>query len=257
LSLRSPPIIEAWIGFRFSPNAAKQPWDLPVALPFINHFGQTLDHVQVVRTEEITIQERTAQGIPKSISGKQTLDRVQARNPSGTRWLQVADDMLVYNIVEKGSAYPGYDMLCEAALGALTSYVDFFSPSAVKQVAIHYVDLIELPNFSQGINVPEFFNVFVKVPDGFSDIERFSTNLIFAPSSDDHRLSIRFRSEPINPVNKAIRFRMEWHADCDNIDSLESTVVRSRLDLAHEDIRKHFQLCFTDRTWKLFEPRPR
>ena len=67
MHLKNPPIVEVWVGFLFTPSQEKTKWDLESAMPFFEQFRATLSHVQIQKTEELTILERTPSGKPKKI----------------------------------------------------------------------------------------------------------------------------------------------------------------------------------------------
>jgi uncharacterized protein (TIGR04255 family) len=259
LRLARPPIIEAWIGFSFEPNPDKGPWETQ-ANAFVDKFSREFPIKLLLRTEEIRVEERLPTGIPTVISGKLSLDRIRARNEGGTEWLQVGEDLLAYNCVRpnKDHAYPGYEELRSRAFAKLEAYIDCFHPSSIRNMALHYVDLIEIDAAGKMVQLPEFFRVLPGVPDEtFSPLARFSLDLTFQPSAEVELLTLRFRDEPPDPVSGAFRFRMEWHVRSHPVDSLDPKLLRDRLDAMRARVRDCFKACFTEAGWKLFGPAPR
>jgi uncharacterized protein (TIGR04255 family) len=167
----------------------------------------------------------------------------------------VGEDLLVYNMLESSSTYSGYQVLRKESLDAYDAYVRYFKPAHVREFALHYLYIVEVPTTVQKkIDLSEYFRVYAQFPEEFRQLSNFNLSLGFTTADDDDSLSLRFRDEPPNPASEAYRFRMEWHCASGNVNTLDSTLVGARLDRARTEIVHRFQASFEKAGWALFEP---
>jgi uncharacterized protein (TIGR04255 family) len=259
LKLAKPPVIEVGIEFHFDPQPDKQPWDLPVAGPFIDRYKTSFPHVEVLQAEQFHIEKRGPGGVPARIFGQISLDRLRAHNEEGTRWIQVGNDLLVCSLVRHEEIYPGFDQLREEALATLHQYVEHFKPASVKRAALTYLDLVEIPipEGQIGFRVEDFFRLHVEVPDGvFGAVGYFSLQLVFPKKAGGtDQLSLLFSTAPPVQDRRACRFQMHWHCLCEDVNSLDKGVIAGRLETAHQRLRECFRASFTDKGWALFQPK--
>jgi uncharacterized protein (TIGR04255 family) len=250
-------VIEVGIEFHFDPRPDKAAWDLPVARPFFERLQQTFPHVEVVQAEQIRIEKRTPGGIPETISGQISLDRVRARNLEGTRWVQVANDLLVCNLVRQGNTYPGFDSLRDDALAKLDQYIEHFQPVSVRQVAVNYLDLVEIP-FPGGngiLRLDDYLRVRMELPDEpFGPVGAFSLQLQFPRRKERDQVALLLHTFPPDMGRRVGRFQMHWHCLCEEVCSLDRNEITRRLGAAHERLASCFQASFTEKGWELFRP---
>lgn len=257
MELANPPVIEVGIEFHFDPAPDKQPWNLRVAKPFIERFQADYPHVEVIQAEQIRIEKRAPGGLPKEITGRISLDRVRARNEEGSRWLQVGDDLLVYNLVRQGGAYPGFAQLRAEALDKFDQFVEHFQPVSVRQVALTYLDLVEVPvpSDASGIPLEDYFRLRVEIPDeAFGPVASVSLQMYFPRRPATDQLTLRFHTVPVSPGQRTCRFQMHWSCECEEIKTLDKKEITRRLEAAHRRLVDCFRASFTDRGWALFTP---
>lgn len=255
--LRSPPVIEVGIEFHFEPRPDKEPWDLPVARPFIERLQPVFSHVEVVQAEQIRIEKRAPGGLPERISGQISLDRVRARNEESSRWVQVGNDLLVCNLVRHGEVYPGFEQLRTDALAILERYVEHFRPVSVRQAGVTYLDQVEIPvpTSCSSIRLEEYFRLRVDFPDeDLGPMGAFSLQLQFPREHARDPVTLLFHTLPSVPSSGVLRFQMHWHCLCEEVCSLDKDEINRRLDAAHMRLRKSFRASFTDPGWALFQP---
>jgi uncharacterized protein (TIGR04255 family) len=255
LRLANPPIVEVGVEFQFDPNPEKPPWDLPVAMPFIQRFQESLPHVEIVQAEEIRIEKRSSRGIPEKLSGKISLDHVKAQDKDERRRLEVGSDRMGYRLLRCGKEYPGFDSLLIEALDKLSQYVEHFHPTAVRGAALTYLDIVKIPvTPGEGVDLDDYFRLGLRVPDDpFGVLGGFSIKLIFPHSPRADGVLLVFATEPTTE-DGALRFRMRWQGPCDGINSLGPDAISQRLEAAHEHMRKCFMACFTEKGLGLFDP---
>lgn len=255
LRLANPPVVEVGIDFQFEPNPEKQPWDLPVAIPFVERFKDCLPHVQIVQAEEIRIEKRSPQGRPEKLSGKISLDHVKAHDECEKQWLEVGNDRMAYRLRRGGNEYPGFEAVLEEAVKLLSQYMDHFRPTAVRRAILTYVDIIRIPSGAEaGIDLDDFFRLGVKLPeDPFGPLGGFAIRFVLPQSPCADSLQVRFVTEP-ETEKGSMRFRMHWQSLCDGINSLDEEKLRQRLSAAREHLVKCFMACFTEQGLKLFNP---
>ncbi len=253
--LKNPPVIESWIGFRFEPAEHARPWDIQAADKFLSCFESTFPHREAFFRTQFEIQEISPSRRPRIVSRETQLEKVRARNEEGTAWLQVAEDLMVYNRTRGDGTYHGFASLRDEALSKLSEYVAFFQPIRLQSAQLHYVDVIKIPiPADKKLELDECFNLHVTVPSQFGDTLYFETRLLLQPPNEADTLEVRFKSEPPSEDPAAYRFRLNWHMSCASLGGFDPEVVKGRLDQAHEYLISSFKASVTERTWSLFEP---
>lgn len=258
MKLENPPVTQTWIGFSFNPGQQGRHWGLETAGKFLAQFEDSLPHREAVFAAHFEVQELSPGSRPRIVRQGEELQSVRARDAEGTHWLQVGADRLVCIRARGAHDYPGFEPLRDEALDKLSEYLEFFRPSGLRSVELHYVDQIEIPIPPEGrIDLADYFNLRVEVPDEFGPVDDFSTRLFLSPPNGDDTLEVRFQSEPPNRETEVYRFRIDWHMVCPNLAATDRETVGSRLEKAHEDLGGFFKASFTERTWALFRPSER
>ena len=254
MKLDNAPVIQTWIAFTFAPSPQKREWDMNAAREFLYRYRESFTHVDAIFDETYHIEEISPSRPPEVVKREVGLDRVRARDEKATRWLQLANDQMVFNIM-RGHDSPDYQFLREEALSKLEDYVAFFGPTGLERAELHYVDIIEIPKPPDGhIKLDEYFNLRVELPETFGPTWYFSFRLLLRPPVDGDILEVRFQSEVPKPNSSTYRFRTDWHMICANIATLDRGAIGERLDRAHDCLFECFQASVTPETWKLFHP---
>jgi uncharacterized protein (TIGR04255 family) len=259
--LARPPLIEAWVEFHFESAAATDTWSAGAIDEFLSRFADQAAHRDRFVTRQLAFEDPLPPGGTGSsvvhVRTEDRLVRVRACNASRTRWIQVARDLLVYNLARHGTEYPGFDSLRDNALAVLAAYCERFQPQFVREAVLHYTDLVDIPAPKQGmINLPHYFSLFPQTPDAFSGVmAQFAQQVIIRPCADrEDTVLIDFRTE-IAPSDKdTYRFRMDWHCTCSRIDTLDLAIIGHRLGAIRSCVRGMFRECFKEPAWISFQP---
>lgn len=256
MDLQKPPIVEVWVEFQCDPSESGPSWGIGVATEFLKQFSDDFAHTEMLNEQKFQIATLPT-GDPRVDVGEVRLSRIRTRDDLETRWLQLGEDVLAYNIVKKAGTYPGFDILCEEAWEKFTAYVRHFQPRCVRKLRLHYLDRVEIPcSPGEPIDLDKFFLIGVKCPDTpFNAISRFAIQVAFDCEDADDDLSLTFRSEPRSADAKVARMLMDWEATSENVASLSHADIMKRLKRAHNRIRDCFEASFTSKGWALFEPR--
>ena len=217
MKLRRPPIIEAWIEFHVEAPDNEQTWPdetdaflCEVEPEFAMQEAVLKDQVQLVGRDPSTLR-------PNEIKGKTELLRVRAFDPERTRCLQAGEGIFVYNLSKKGADYPGFDVLLTQALGYLDTYSRRFRPQYVRSAALHYVDLVIIPDDGTGrLSLDDYFNLALRVPRDadwpLGDIRVAIAVPLNPKEPRSDVVTVQFASEPRAHKSGEFRFRFHWHA---------------------------------------------
>ena len=254
MNLENPPVIQTWIGFAFEPSPQKRAWDFNIARDFLLRYRDSFTHIEAIFEETVQIQELTPTR-QEIVERKVGLNRIRARDEGATRWLQLSDDRLVFNLTSGGSEYPGYGHLRDEALAKLVDYVEHFRSQEVRHTELHYVDLIEIPKPPGGrLEIKDYFRLRLELPEVFGPTWDFSFRVLLRADAPEDILEVRIRSELASPETEVYRFRTDWHMMCSNVATNDIDIIRHRLDAAHNCLLKYFRASVTDETWALFRP---
>ncbi len=254
-----PPVIEVGIEFHFDPRPDREPWTLQVAGPFLERFQAAFPEVEVVQSEKIRIERRSPHGVPEKISGKIRLDRVRARNPEGSRWIQVGNDLLVFSLVRQQQAYPGFTQVRSEALEVFDRHREHFQPVSVRRAALSYLDQVEIPVPAGRavVQLEHYFRLRPEFPDlEFGPAGAFALQMHFPGKDQSEPVTVLLQSAPTAPGSGIGRFQLHWLCLCEDVRSLDKDEITRRLESARVRLRDCFRASFTPEGWKLFQPAP-
>lgn len=257
MSLRRPPLVEVWMSFQFQPATAAPPWDR-------ERYELLLD---VLRADYPNAEEMARHAVrlgPAKRSGKpqvkEVIDQVlavRAYSESGLRAIHLWPDRLVVNYLRGDSEpYPGFPALLEEAVVLCRAYSECYHPVGVVQVALHYVDVVELPvPASRVIRSEDYLTLNLQFPEAaFGAIGTFDLKAVFYPVDNSQAVQLGFSTlksvegAPVRP------FRLEWHTG-ERADSIMTEdEIRLNLRRAHDRLETCFRQSFTPAGWALFEP---
>lgn len=256
MKLRNPPIVEAWIEFHARGSEMEETW--PHGLdPFFGEIANDFPTLERQVRENYQVVERAPGGIPVQIAVQGELRRVRAFDKPRQHCVQVGRDTLVVNLIRGPEPYEGFHRLLPFALEQLERFQRIFRPISVLTAALHYTDVVAIPRSSgKPARLEDYFRIGVQVPDERNWLLGRVAIDIAVPLATDaetsDQLVLGFRREPTQPGNSEDRFRMDWHAVCSNLDTLEAGVLGARLLAAHEALKQRFRECFTERIWAMF-----
>ena len=258
MKLRRPPIVEAWIEFHLHAAEEEETWPAQIPVFFENVQGE-FPRPEYAVAERVTIEERHPTGLPKKISGEQSVRGAKAYCEDRTRCVQIEEDALVLNLARQGQDYPGFDVLVDQALRLLAQYCTSFRPQFVREVALHYVDLVRIPRSgAPSLKPDDYFNIGVRVPrNGQWPLSGFATQMLVPleiQSASPSHLAVRIESEPLDARSEEFRLRVDWHAMCHGVDTLDASVLESRLRSLRDTAWRFFKQSVTPLLWNMFEP---
>ena len=255
MKLRKPPIVEAWIEFHFQGCASQQTW--PDKLnEWLESIADQFPKREVRQEEAFKVIERTPAGIPATLAGVGGPKVARAFDSKRTRCVQVAKDVLVFNLIKREEEYPGFQELLPCAMVQLADYRKVFEPETARAVALHYTDRVSIPAPEDNpLLLDDYFAVGLRVPcDEDWPLRDFGFHLAFSLHSDDVLTdSAQLSFRPEKSGESAHRFRLDWHVNCGEVDTLDSDDLSERLRRAHDALNSRFRSCFTEKCWALFE----
>lgn len=260
LKLNNPPIVEAWIEFHMEAAQDQHVWPSQLE-SFLPKLGEEFpkSEREFLATEVVEVGKRDPSGVPLEISGETRLERVKAFDASRTRCVQVGENLLVFNLTRKGAEYPGFPLLLKEGLRHLAAYDECMHPQYVREAALHYVDVIEIPFESSGIvRAHEYLNLRVTTPEGenwpiMKSATQVSIDISGRTEHPDHLVvGLQTDSDAAHPDR--LKVRINWHAVCREVGTLDPNILAERLRGVRAVIRQFFQKAVTDKLWETFEP---
>lgn len=257
MKLGNPPVVEAWIEFRFRVSGEAAPWDQSDASRFFNVSYQDAFKVKdYLGRWDLTVQ--TEAGRPSLLENRLLMERARACNEDASRYVQAGRDVLIYNMLRLHRAWPEYPELRGGALEAYEKYVQFTKPEGLASIGLHYRDVVSIPtDTGQAVNLEDYLRIGPDYPvDVFRTVGALRLVLVFPEASKVGTLQFEMCNESVPPEPLAAppaRFRLDWHLRSDWKGSLDREAIRSWLDTAHADIVRVFQASLTERCWELFD----
>jgi uncharacterized protein (TIGR04255 family) len=257
MELGKPPVVEAWIEFRFRVAGEASPWDETHAELFMKQaYPDSFKIKDYIGHWDLTLQQEA--GRPSLTGNRLLLERVRACDETGSRFVQAGRDILIYNMLRLDLAWPQYTELRRAALEAYEKYLSFAKPEGLASIGLHYRDVVIVPlKDGEAMNLDDYLLVRPTAPEVLGNLGGVRMSLTFPAASEAGVLRLGVHDEVVPPETGgavSARFRFDWHLATEWSKSSEIQAVEAWLDSAHEDILRMFKGCFTDRCWNLFEP---
>jgi len=256
LKLRNPPVVEAWIEFHARGSDTEETWPNGVR-PFLDEISDDYPAHDDIFEEAFEVVRRGATGVPEQIAGRGEFSRMRAFDKARSRCVQLGRDALVVNLIRSPEPYEGFHRLLPIALEQLARFKRIFRPTTVLTAALHYTDVVKIPRCSGNpTRLEDYFRIGVQVPNEEKWLlGRIAIDIsvpLATNAQNTDRLNLGFRTEPTLPENSEHRFRMDWHAECSSLDTLEADVLGARFKAAHDALEQRFRECFTEKTWAMF-----
>jgi uncharacterized protein (TIGR04255 family) len=254
IRFRKPPVVEVWISFDFDPNETKRDWDIGLVRKYVEHYRTEFPKIEVMQQKEIQFKETSATNLPEVVSQQVRPLLFRLSDEASSRVVQLGDDHLSYHVLKFADEYPGYQKLRDEAQGKFEEYVNVFQPSRVRNAALHYLDIVDIPRPGDStIELTDYFKNSVDLPqEPFGFTTTFSLQFQVACPNDEGPLLLQFMRIPAPSESNVFRFRMEWHKLSLDINTLSFSQVFSRLDVAHKYMTDCFLASFTQRTLDMF-----
>lgn len=257
--LSKPPIVEAWLEFHVEGPDTNGTWPTECQA-FLSDVAEQFPVSEGIYEDRVELLDRdAATQKPKVIRGSTTLQAVRAFDENRTRCVQAGQRLFVFNLQRSGTDYPGFSVLLKESFTWLAKYISCFRPHSVTAVALHYVDLIPIPGrLEDGLPLDEYFTVGVSVPDKdrwplSAMIARITVPLSI-DSSPSSLLHLQMSGEPYSDDDKEFRFLLHWHAASRELDTLDPSILKTRLEELHSSAIEKFQDVVTPKLWDMFEP---
>lgn len=257
MKLGKPPIIQAWIEFRFDHPTDRSEWDWQTASDFFDQFQDEYTEREVAVQHRLQIEKVERNQKPRVVDERVHLEGMRAFPADRGRYLQLTGDSLACNFLRTdANGYAGFDALKEESLAKLRAYVDYFRPTRLLQVALQYVDLVRIPFEGDRIELKDYFTIGQDLPEvvfgpTLSFLVQYTTR---PPELRRDLLEVRLWNDLPDPEGPTGQFRMDWRLTASEELSFDEAVLAPRLDQAHERLLDCFRKSFTDAAWKLFEP---
>lgn len=260
MQFEAPPVVETWISFDFHPNENKRgsnlTKNLPIAQKYVRQYAAELPKMEAIHERQIQVQETSPTDLPKVVSHEVRLQSVRLTDEARSRVLQLGDDHLSYHVLKTGEGYPGYTGVRTEAQQKLEDYVRVFQPSGVRNATLHYLDIIDIPCLEGStINLADYFVTATDLPEEpFGMTSAISFEFQVNCPQDPGPLLLQLQTMPHPPIERTLRFRLEWHKLSTDVNTLDFAEVWRRLDIAHKYLSECFQASLTQRTIELFGP---
>ncbi|MGE5294609.1 MAG: TIGR04255 family protein [Solirubrobacterales bacterium] len=252
MGFEKPPVVEAWIEFRFALTQEDSRWDEDAARSLMKRCFEDFIPDRLLQSIEVDVNIAPGQSRPTA-TPEIFFERVRAHSPDGNHCIQVGRDTLVFNQLTKGK-WLGYLCMLEGAVSAAQKYVDFRGFDELTAVSLHYRDIVEIPKTTDsGIELREWFRVYPEVPeDSFGPMAAFRFAIRLPVMCKDVVTVLSVQSVPlVAEANPAFRFALDWHvSSTDKISSLDN--AKQWLDAAHGALRGSFEKAFTQKCLELF-----
>lgn len=256
MKLGKPPIVQAWIEFRFDHAADRPKWDWPAASAFFDSFQNEYPEREVVVQHQLQIAKVEGNQKPRIVDERVDLAGMRAFRTDHARYIHLTQDTLACTFVRTDvNGYEGFDALKREALTKLRAYVDFFHPTRLLQLAMQYVDLVRIPFQQDRIELKDYFTLSQDLPEAdFGPTLNFLVQYATRPPGSRDILEVWLRNEPPDPHGPIGQFRMDWRLMASEELSFAEDVLGSRLDRAHDRLLDCFKKSFTPQAWAMFEP---
>lgn len=253
---RRPPVAEVWISVDFDPNENKREWELELVKQYVELYKADLPRLEAIHERQIQVQETSPQALPKVVSHQIRLQFLRISNDKRSRVLQIGDDQLSFHILKDDQSHPTYRTVRDEMQPKLEEYARIFQPSRIRDATLHYLDIIDIPRPANGkVELADYFVAPLDLPEEpFGLIAGFAHSFQLVCPVDPGPLLLQLQLIPSPPESNRFRFRMDWHKLSLGVNTLDVSEMWTRMDVAHDYIRKCFLASFTQRTLELFEP---
>lgn len=250
---KKPPVVEAWIEFKFALTDEASTWDEEAARKLMRDFYEAYHAASFLKCTQIEV--KIKEGKPPFTDTKEFFDRIKAFSPEGDECIQAGRDVLVFNQLRK-NAWRGYEGMRDAAIHAAEKYMTFRDLHELTGIALHYRDVVAVPRVgNSGIRLSDWFRIYPEVPeDAFGTVSgfRFTVQLPGLCKGARARLSVQ-SLPPESEDDTLLKFSIDWHVtSADKVKDIAD--ARDWLDPVHESLRNSFDGAFTPACLELFEP---
>lgn len=256
MKFRKPPVVEVWISINFDSNETKTEWDLDKVKHFTELSAEEFPKLEALQEQTIQVTETSPNDLPK-VTGKDVrVEAVRLWNQERSRVMELRDDQLAFHVIKTSNQEPRFHVVREAVTPKLAEYVNVFQPSRIRHASLHYLDIIDIPKpASREISIKDYFRHACDLPlEPFGLITATTQQFQVICPTDPGPLFFRLQNLPSPEEENVFRFRMEWHKQSTEINSLDLEDVWRRMSQAHDYMRECFKAALTEPALALFEP---
>jgi uncharacterized protein (TIGR04255 family) len=254
VGFKKPPVVEAWIEFKFALTQEDSKWDEDAARSLMKTCFQEFVAGTFLKSMQINVDMRPGQSGPTA-TPEVSFERVRAFSQGGDHCIQAGRNVFVFNQLRRAT-WLKYECMRDAALSAVQKYMSFRNLDELTGVSLHYRDVVAIPKTdTSGIEFKDWFHVFPEVPKhSFGNVSAF-TFAVQLPSMCENAIAIlSIQSLPsMGEEDREFKFSIDWHvSSVDKVEDLEA--ARQWLDSAHDALHNSFEKAFTPECLALFEP---
>jgi uncharacterized protein (TIGR04255 family) len=252
VQFKKPPVVEAWIEFKFALTQEDSVWDEDKATTLVKTRFADYTPESFSKYAEIHVDARTGKA-----NVQELFDRIRSFSAEKDRCIQARRNVFVFNQLNRAK-WLGYGAMADAAIEAAAHYMEFRGFDELTNVSLHYRDIVAIPrpNAKEGLRLPDWFRIYPEVPQetlGTMSSFRFDVQVPELCKDADARLSIQ--SLPcVAQEETDFRFSLDWHVTSADNTIREIEAARGWLDSAHDTLRSSFEKAFTPACLQLFEP---
>ncbi len=253
VEFEKPPVVEAWIAFRFALTQESRVWDENAAKGFVERCFKDFSAESLFKFTQIEVDAKT--GKPNLTGAQEFFDMIKAFSTDRERCVQARRDTLVFNQLNKGQ-WSGYPAMRDGAMEAARKYMEFRDLTELIGVVLHYRDVVAIPTSpGAGVRLEDWFRIHPEVPaDDFGTVSAFSFSVHLPEMCKAATTAVKIRSlPPSSEGDSELKFSVDWHVtSIDRISDL--TRAEQWLDSAHTALRSSFDMAFTPQCRRLFSP---
>lgn len=257
MKFRKPPVVEVWISVELDPAENKrEPLEAQCVQDYAHRVKVEFPILETLHETMFTFEEKSASDLPRVTNREVRLKSVRLWMENRSRMVQIDDDQFAFHVLKTSDETPGYSKVREAAEPKLGEYVRVFQPTQIRHATLHYLDIIDIPQPTSGkLNLSDYFPQAVDLPEvPFGPIAALNHQFQVMCPVDEGPLFFRLQSLPSPPEQNVLRFRLEWHKQSVDVNTLDLTQVWQRMDVAHDYMRDCFNTALSPSTLDLFEP---
>jgi uncharacterized protein (TIGR04255 family) len=253
VGFRKPPVVEAWIEFKFALTQERSAWDEDAAKRLVKNCFEDLTPESFSMYARIEMDGKI--GRPNVADIQAVFDRIRAFSNERDRCIQAGRDVFVFNQLNTGK-WPGYEAMRDGALEAVAKYMGFRELDELTAIALHYRDIVSVPKAQDsGIKLEDWFQVYPEVSgEAFGRMSAFTFSVQLPEMCTGATAVLRLGSLPLaGEGDSEFRFSIDWHvSSTDRVEDLEA--AKQWLDSAHAAFRSSFDKAFTPKCLATFEP---
>ncbi len=246
----NPPVIEAWIEFRFDLSEEVEKWDEEKAREFVDKYLEGFKTKDIFGFSRFSIDSKTGKlAHPTEV----IFDRIRAYSEDEDSCVQAGRETLIYNQIKKEKKeWPEYINMKKGAFSVLEKYMEYRKLPKIVSVALHYRDFVKIPIGEKSkLELEDYFKVYPETPDEIGDMSAFSFSVQLPKACQSSHTILAMQTVPSkDKSDKNFGFLMDWHViSTICVESIDT--AGDWIDSAHGDLFNFFKSAFTQRGLEL------